>query len=61
MNVLPACIPVFHVHTISTHGGQKRASDPRTGVLASCKPPCGCWELNPDPWKPALLSAEPFL
>lgn len=35
---------MYHVH--SAQGGQKRASDPETGVTDSCEQPYWCWELN---------------
>ena len=39
------------------------ASSLRTEVTDGCDPPCGCWELNPDPLEeqPVLLTAELFL
>ena len=40
--------------------GQKRASDPRTGVMGGCELPCGCWKLNSGPLQEqVLLNAEP--
>lgn len=38
------CMSMYHVH--SAQGGQKRASDPETGVTDSCEQPYWCWELN---------------
>lgn len=34
-----------------------------TGVIDSCEPPCGCWELHPHPQEDqlVLLTTEPFL
>jgi hypothetical protein len=39
---------------------QKRAPDP---ITDGCEPPCGCWELNPEPSeeKSVLLTSEPSL
>lgn len=38
----------------SVLGGQKRTSDPKTGVTGGCKLLCECWEVN----QPVLLTAE---
>ena len=36
---------------------------PGTGVMNGCEPPCGCWELDPDPLEEQtmLLSIDPSL
>jgi hypothetical protein len=41
-----------HCCCFQTH--QKRASDP---ITDGCEPPCGCWELNPDPLEEQSVSA----
>jgi hypothetical protein len=43
-------------HCLLTH--QKRVSG---SIIDSCKPPCGCWELNSGPLEEqlVLLTAEP--
>lgn len=38
------CMSIYHVH--SDQGGQKRASDPETGVTDGCEQPYRCWESN---------------
>lgn len=35
---------IYHVHSVQ--GGQKRASDPDTGVTDGCEQPYRCWESN---------------
>lgn len=34
---------------------QKKLSDPGIGVMGSCEPPCGCWNLNPGPLQERVL------
>lgn len=43
--------------------GQKRTSVSGTGITEKYEPPCGCWELNPEPLQeqPVFLNAEPSL
>lgn len=59
------CYPFTHVMCTtcmpSVSGGQKRVSDPWTGVKSSCELLYGCWEPNPRPLpeQQVLLTPEP--
>jgi hypothetical protein len=59
--VLPARMSVYHL--CNTLGSQKSVESSGTGVTDSCEPPCGCWELNPEPLEeqPVFLTTEPSL
>jgi hypothetical protein len=45
------------------HRPKEGLRSPGTEVTDSCEPPCGCWELNPDPLEeqPMPLRSVPFL
>lgn len=62
MGVLPACMSVYHLHTISTET-EEGAGSLDTEVIGFCEQSCGGWESNPGPLKqqPGLLTLEQFL
>lgn len=59
MGVLPACMSVHHMHTVSTEA----IKSSQAGVTDGREPLCGCWESNPVPLEdqPGLLVTEPSL
>jgi hypothetical protein len=38
---------VHHVYVWYMYTSEERVRFPGTGIVDGCKPPCGCWELNP--------------
>jgi hypothetical protein len=62
MNVLSACVSVYHVFIVLVETRRGIAS-PGTGVTDSCELPCECWELNLGPLEEqaVLLTIEPSL
>lgn len=63
IGVLPTCMSVHHAHAEPEDARKGWGSDPPgSGVADSCRPLCGCLELNPFLEElPVLLTAEPFL
>ena len=45
MNVLPACMYMYHVIPVEARRGPL-IGFPGTGVKNGCEPPCGFWKLN---------------
>ena len=52
---------MYHVHACYPYRAEEGIRSPATGVRDSCEPPCGCWELNPNPLQAqqVLLSKPP--
>jgi len=51
-----ACMDVCTICVSGTHlKPEEGIGFPEIGVTDTCKPPCGCWELNQAPWKTAVL------
>lgn len=47
MNVLPACIHIYHVCALCPRRSEEGIGGPEIGVTDSCEPPGGSWDLNP--------------
>ena len=47
------CFACMYICVPGAHGGWKRLPDPLTLGFHGCEPPCGCWELNLDPFRRA--------
>lgn len=48
MSILPACMPVHHMHAYQVYT-EVRRRHPETGVIDSSEPPGRYWELNQGP------------
>jgi hypothetical protein len=61
LNVLPACVRMYHMCIWRPWKPEDGIRFPVIGVTGSCKLPCGCWELNPGPLQeqPVLLTIPP--
>ena len=46
MNVLLACLSVYHMHAWSLQKPEEGIRTPGTGVTDGCETPCGCWEFH---------------
>ena len=42
---------VHHVHAQCLWRPEEDVTSPGTGITGGCEWSCGCWELNPGPWK----------
>ena len=54
IGVLPACMPVCHMHAVPTEARGGIIASSGAGVADGCQVPHGCWELNPGsqcPWQ----------
>lgn len=49
MNILPACMHVYHVHDCCPQRPEEGVVFPGTGVTDVCEPQCVSWELNLGP------------
>lgn len=46
LNVLPACMSVWHVDVQWPKMSKEGIVAPRTGVMDGCQLPYGCWKLS---------------
>jgi hypothetical protein len=62
VDVLLACMTVYHMHAVPTEARRGRWS-PRPRIIDDCEPLCGYWESNLCPLEehPVNLTSEPSL
>lgn len=60
MNILPACMSVYHMHAWCWQRPEEDIGSPWTGVTGRCELPCGFWVLNLGPLEeqPMFSTAE---
>lgn len=48
MEILPACMSVYHMHTLRPQKPEEGFGCPATGVTDGCELQCRCWTLEAD-------------
>lgn len=63
MNVLPACMSVYHVTACCWRKSEEGFGSSGTEDVDGCEPPCRCWESIFDPLQEQhiLLTVKPWL
>lgn len=63
MNVLPACMSVYHVNACCRRKSEEGFGSPGTGDIDGCEPPCRYRDSNSDPLQEQhiLLTVKPWL